>query len=80
MGGLDDLLMRIFTQKPRRKQVRGKFRLGMSWRHVDNQPFTLPVGYPFKRFRHLSMMPTHDKLGPHLPDELQEVFLRFLLT
>jgi hypothetical protein len=38
VGGLNDLELRVSAQKPRWHEVAGELRLGMTRRHVDNQP------------------------------------------
>ena len=77
---LNDLLLGKSTQKPSRQEVRSELRLGVTRRHVDNQPLQLTFCNPFKGFRHDLMVPTTNKTGPHHLHKGQEFVLRCLLV
>jgi hypothetical protein len=65
VAGLDHFLPRVFAEEPSRQKVRGELTLGMSRRHVDDQPLYLSVGYLLEGFRHLGVVPATDKRRPH---------------
>ena len=46
VSSLHDFTFRLFAHNPSREIGRTKLRLGMSWRHVDNQTFQFTAGNP----------------------------------
>jgi hypothetical protein len=75
MGGLNNFLLRKFTQKPSRKEVTSKFRFCMPRWHINNKSFTLSSGDPLKRPCHFDMMFSMNKRRPNIVNEDHEVIL-----
>ena len=75
VGALDDFFVRELPQKPSRQQIRGKLRLSVARRHINNKPLALAPSHPLKRIRHFRMVPTPNERRPDFLNKLKEPLL-----
>ena len=78
VSGLDDLLVWVAAHEPRRKVDRGKLRLRMSRRHVDDQALALTIRHALKCVSYDFVVPATNKARPHTLHEVKECLLGLL--
>jgi len=72
VGGLNDLLVGVLTQKPSWEQVGSKLTLGMPRRHVDDEAFEIAINHALKGFGDNPVMPALDEGGPDILHKTQK--------